>query len=304
MRLLSWLWVGLPVVGIAELGGQLWASQRAPDLGEWRAVAKEVREAKAPEAVVVVSPRWAEPLARAALGDELMPLRDVARPGLDGYHSALEISIVGSSDPELSNWSVTESRKSGRFSLRVLSNPEAPRVQLDFVDALSEAVVTETSGSDQKPCKWSTRNRPKSGGLGGNPTYPRKRFSCPSGEPYIVGVTVIDDADDRPRRCIHAYPTPNGPLTLEFGDVPLGAELRGHAGLPHLMVRNGGGAPVKLEVHVNDKLVGTHVQEDLMGWTGFRFPTGASPGKRGKVQFRVSSTSVGNRHFCFAADMR
>ncbi|HMR07900.1 MAG TPA: hypothetical protein PKA88_19090, partial [Polyangiaceae bacterium] len=115
---------------------------------------------------------------------------------------------------------------------------------------------------------------------------------------------VIDDQDYRVRRCIHAYPTQRGSLKLRFADVPLGTELRGHAGLPWVLVRDGGGAPVRLEVFVNGKSVGTHEQRDEMGWAGFRFKTGASPGVRGNIEFRVSSDSVQNRHFCFAADLR
>lgn len=304
MRALSWLWVGLPLLGAAELGGQLWASHRAPTQSEWLAVQSEVQSAKAPEAAVVIAPSWAEPLARAAWGEKLMPLRDVARPGLDGYPRALEISILGQSAPELESWPVTQEHSVGRFTLRRRENPEAPRVQFDFVDALSEADVSETDGTEDKPCPWQPRGRAKSGGLGGHPTYPAARFNCPSGEPYLVGVTVIDDQDYRARRCIHAYPTQRGPLKLRFSDVPLGTELRGHAGLPWVLVRDGGGAPVRLEVFVNGKSVGTHEQRDEMGWAGFRFKTGASPGVRGNIEFRVSSDSVQNRHFCFAADLR
>jgi hypothetical protein len=304
MRALSFLWVGLPVLGAAELGGQLWAANRAPTRAEWHAVQSDVQAAKAPEAAIVVAPSWAEPLARAAFGEKLMPLRDVARPGLDGYPSALEVSILGQSAAELSQWPVTKEQRVGRFTLRERRNPDAPRIQFDFVDGLSEADASESDGRDDKPCPWQARGRAKSGGLGGHPTYPAQRFNCPSSEPYLVGVTVIDDQDYRPRRCIHAYPTPNGPLKLRFADVPLGAELRGHGGLPWVLVRDGGGAPVRFEAFVNGNSVGVHEQRDEMGWAGFRFKTGVSPGVRGRVEFRISSDSVQNRHFCFAADLR
>lgn len=303
MRGLSWWWLAIPVLGAGELAAQFWAARRAPRESEWREVASEVRRAKAPEAVVVVAPAWAEPLARAAFGDAVMPLRDVARPGLDGYRRALEVSLLGQHDRELSGWQVTEERRVGRFTLRQLDNPVPPHVQIDFVDRLKDARVWETVGENSQPCPW-VHARVSNGGLGGHPTYPAQRFACPSSEPYLVGATVIDDQDFRPRRCIHAHPTPRGPLRIAFDDVPLGPELRGHAGLPWLLVRDGGGAPVRLQIRVNGKVIGTHVQRDEMGWAGFHFETGVSAGTRGTVEFQVDSDSVQNRHFCFAADSR
>src|SRR5262245_37726671 len=89
----------VPVFGLFELGAHVYFSRRAPTTEAWTGVRPFVASAYKPENVVVVAPYWAEPMARLAFGDELMPLRDVARPDVTRYPEALEVSILGQRAP-------------------------------------------------------------------------------------------------------------------------------------------------------------------------------------------------------------
>ncbi len=93
------LLLALPVVGLAELGLHFWFAKRPPTFEEWAQVRDDIGTFP-PSAPVVVAPRWAEPLARQALGDERMPLAHVARPDTSRFERAVEVSILGQRAPE------------------------------------------------------------------------------------------------------------------------------------------------------------------------------------------------------------
>ena len=254
----------------------------------------------------MIAPRWAEPMARQALGDALMPLADVARPDESGYARAVEVSILGQHAPELGSWTTGSEERHGRFTLRVLDNPKPAKVSFDFVDHVTpdRVDVSETVGGAPRPCPFRSNAPVSNGGLGGNPTFPAQRFACGSGDWYFVGVTVIDDNHEfRPRRCIWAHPTPGGPLRVRYKGVPLGGVIRGYSGLPWLIFRDGGGAPVELEVKVDGASIGTAVHEDTQGWAPFSFATGRA-GQTADVEFEVRTVDNRDRHFCFYADTR
>ncbi len=298
------LWLILPGLGLLELGAHVYFRDRAPSVAEWHDVVAEVRKLRTPGDVIVVSPPWAEPLARHVLGDEAMPLRDVARPDTTAYAQAVEISVLGQTAAELREWRVASERANGKFRLRVLENPSPAAVRFDFVDRLTpdHLSVSEITDGTPAPCAYTTTARVTNGGLGGNPTFPARRFDCPSGEWFFVGETVIDDQDFRPRRCIWAHPTPGGPLRLRYANVPLGEVIRGHGGLPWLLFRDGIAGRVELEVRVAGRSVGVHAQTSAE-WTPFSFPTGAA-GQTADVEIEVRADNVKDKHFCFQADTR
>jgi hypothetical protein len=300
------LWLAVPLLGAVELCAHYYFAARAPDERAWAEARSTVAELRRPGDLVIVAPEWADPLARQAFGEELMPLRDVARPDESSYARAIEVSVLGRRAPELRDWPEIERTRHGRFDLRVLRNPAPVTVLFDFVDELepARASVFEGAPDPANECAWNARARTNTGGLPGPPAFPAQRFACRSGEPYFAGVTIIDDQRYRPRRCIWAHPTPRGPLVIRFRDVPLGRRIRGHAGLPWLIMRDGAGPPVELEVRVGGQSLGKVAQRDVEGWKKFEFETGAAAGGRGDVEFEVRSSSVKDRHYCFHADTR
>jgi hypothetical protein len=296
------LWLAVPLVGLAELGAHFHFARSAPRIDEWGALREPVAALRQNAELVVVAPGWADPLARQALGDTLMPLSDVARPDETGYARAIEISALGARAPELLGWRTVSEARHGRFTLRTLENPAPARVVFDFVDAVGPEKLAVFEGA--APCRWNPAAPVSNGALGGNPTFPAQRFMCPGGDWFFAGVTVIDDDREyRPRRCIWAHPAPGGPLRLVFSGVPLGAKIRGFGGMPWLIFRDGQGAPIELEVKVDGRSLGVHVHRDAQGWAPFSFETGRA-GQTASVELEVRSADIKDRHFCLQADSR
>jgi len=297
-----YLWLLVPALGGIELAGQFFFANRAPEAAAWRALAPTVRELRAEHELVVVAPYWAEPLARNAFGDELMPIRDLARPDVSAYQRALEVSILGDSSPELKDFRLLSERKSGRFRLRLLQNEKPARPAYEFVDHVSPDSV-EVFAGDQ-PCPFNPKALVATGGLHGHIAFPPARFECPGSEFFFVGVTIVDDQDYRPRRCIWAHPTQQGPLRIRYRDARLGRLLYGYAGLSYFLFRDGLGSPVELDVRIDSRSIGRYVHHDELGWNHFEFQTGRAEAERGSVEFEIRSQSVTDRHFCFYADLR
>src|SRR4051794_6255769 len=91
----AYLALAVPVLGLLELAAHFFFSHRAPTKEQWADVRPLVASWHHPGDVVVISPFWAEPMARLKFGDAMMPLREVARPDITRYARALEVSIVG-----------------------------------------------------------------------------------------------------------------------------------------------------------------------------------------------------------------
>lgn len=299
---------GVLVVAAAllELALHLFFSQAAPGLDEWQALRPKIEALAQEGTLILVSPEWAEPNARFALGDRLMPLEHVARADASGFERALEISILGESARELADWQQTEEQRAGRFVLRRWTNPRAERVLYDFVTRLAppEASAGVLRNGALQPCPFTTA-KVTNGDLHGHPTFPRRRFNCPGGGDWsFVGVTVIEDQGYRPRRCIWAHPAKRGVLTVRFDAVPLGDEIRGYGGLPYFFERESKGSPVELSVHVGGEEIGSWRHEDGEGWKPFELSTARFKGQRLPVEFRVQAKNVSHRQFCFQADVR
>lgn len=301
---LRWALVAIPLVGIVEFGAQLWSTRRAPSFEAWAAIEAPVRALKQEGDLVVVAPDWADPLARRALGDALMPLRDVARPDETRYAHAVEVSILGERAPELGGWREESRREAGKFLIRRVENPAFQAVIYDFVDHAKPGEADVRGTDPPLTCTWNANAPIVAGGLGGHPTFPRERFECPGGVFFHVGVTVIADEEFRPRRCLWSHPFARGEIVTRFRDVPLGQVIRGHGGLYWVTERDRRGAPITLTVRVDGDAVGAFVHQDGEGWKGFEMPLGTHAGQRGEVELAVSSPNYKDRHFCFEANTR
>lgn len=297
--------VGLPALGLGELAAHVYFGKRAPDFDAYRALAAPLAAMKQPGDLVVVAPAWADPVARRALGDALLPLRDAARPDETRYAAAIEISALGQRAEELAGFREEARQEHGPFVLRRLVNPRPARVVYDFVEHVAPPWADVRVTDPPAVCRWNPRARVAAGGLGGHPTFPAARFECSGGLFFNVGVTVIADEEFRPRRCIWSHPPRVGEVVTRFRGVPLGAVIRGHAGMYWIIERERKGAPVTLAVRVNGETVGeaTHVDGD--GWAPFEFPLGAHAGAVGaEVEFAVRTSDYTHRHYCFEADTR
>lgn len=289
--------LALPLLGVVELALHLWFRQRAPDFDDYASMASEVASLRTGGEPVVVEPPWAEPLVFNAVP---VPIRLAAAPDLEAFEGAVEVSVFGDRSPRTERWRLLETRQVGPFTLRRLANPGHRPTTFDFVDALSPNVVEVIF--DATPCRWTTSATVVAGGLGGHPTFPRKRFAC-GGQPWFnVSRTVIADEQFLPRRCLWAHPPSHGALTIRYRDVTLGERLVGHGGMYWIIERELEGAPVRLNVSVNGEPIGDHVHHDGDGWARFEMDLGRFAGARGAdVTFAVSSDDYRDRHFCFEA---
>lgn len=299
------LLLALPLVGVIELVAHLYFARRAPSFDAWAELREPVRSLRAPGDLIVVAPPWADPLVRRALGDELMPVRDLARPDITRYASALEISIFGQSSPELAGFREVAREQRGKFLLRRLENPSPARVVFDFTDHIRPPFADVRGTDPPVACPWNPRATIQAGGLGGHPTFPAERFECPSGVFFNVGVTVIADQDYRARRCIWSHPLARGEIVTRFRGVPLGRSIRGHGGMYWPIERELAGAPITLTVRVDGDVIGAYTHVDGDGWSLFDLPLGAHAGAASaEVEFAVTTTNYNHRHFCFEADTR
>src|SRR3954447_23984074 len=107
----NYLWLASPLLGLGELAASASFSHRFPEIDEWRALAGEVQALKRGDDLVLIAPEWAEPLARSALTDSLMPIVDVARPDEAGYRRVIEVAALGNENPLVSRWPVVAERK-------------------------------------------------------------------------------------------------------------------------------------------------------------------------------------------------
>jgi hypothetical protein len=311
MRLLirhaKYLWLAVPLLGLVELGESVFFSRRYPDVDEWRALASEVRALKQDGDLVVIAPEWAEPLARNALTDALMPIADVARPDESGYRRAIEVAALANQSPLVAAWPVVSERQFGKFTLRTRSNPqfEPPRFVLtDHAVPRDLSVSQRAPDGDLTQCRYGTRPPSSSSGLLARPAFPRQRFSCGPSEGNFVGTTIIEDQHDRPRRCLWANPTPGDTLVLNFENVPIADELYGYFGFPFFRYRDQGWAKVAVSFAVAGIPVGTHTHLPESGWQPFQLPTTQFRGSTSNVQIEIFGADSRELELCFYAATR
>ena len=292
-------------IGLLELTGQLYFSHAAPRVPEWEALRPTVERLAQDHPLIVVAPHWAEPNARLAFGDQLMPLEHVARAEDSGFEHALQISILGQSAPELRGWQRESVLSVGRFQLERWRNPAVEQVLYDFLAHIEPPALSVAleDGERSSPCSFG-RAKVSNGELFGHPTFPSPRFSCGGNDWQFVGRTVIEDQDYLPRRCIWASPPGRGALEMHFDAVPIGRKIRGHGGTPWFFERERHGSPIELELRVGTEVVGTVRHSYSEGWKPFEFSTERFAGQTLPVEFRVRARTARQRDFCFQAEAR
>jgi hypothetical protein len=305
VRGLRYLWLLVPGLGVVELGAHLAFAARAPSLDAWRALAPAVRAQKRAGEPVVVAPEWAEPLARHAFGDAVFPLAELARADDGSLARVLEVSALGARHAGTSGFRVVSETEHAGFTLRVLENPRPLPARYRLLEHVSpsELTVTVVTGEQSTPCVFSDRARVFAGGLHGAVAFPRERFVCPGPASAFVGITVIDDQEYRPRRCLWAQPPPGSVLRLVFVDVPFGAALRGFAGLSYFLSRDSDAPPIALSVSSQGTELGRYEHHDRSGWHSFGFATPLFSGKTAPLELEVSAKGREGRDFCLALEV-
>ena len=301
----SWLVLSVCVVALVESVAHTVFRHGAPSAEAWQALRSQVSPRVQPGDLITVAPAWAEPLARRALGDALMPIPMLARAD-DDFPRALQISMLGQSRAEFSSWPEVQRETFGALQVSIRNNPhfEPARYRfIDHIDSKSLSVSAPKNGIDES-CPYSESATMSSGGLGGDPTSPKARFTCAPGSFHWVGVTIIDDEQYRPRRCIWAPPSPRGPTILRFRDVAFGRKLVGHAGAPWLMVRDGVGPPISLAAATSRGPVGSVAAKDTDGWIRFEWNTESLQNTTSDVQLTIVGTAHREQRFCFTLESR
>lgn len=304
MRRLRLLWLLVPALGVLELGLHVVLAHRAPSVEAWRALAVPALALKRAGEPVVVAPEWAEPLARLTLGDRLFPLGELARADDRSVSRVLELDELGARAPAFVTWRVVSEKREGPFVLRVLENPSPLRARYRFLEHVrpGELSVALVRDGVERTCAYTEHAHATAGGLHGQVAAPSERFQCPGSAELFVGVTVIDDQNYRPRRCIWAHPPQEGTLRLRFAAVPLGTKLRGFAGLSYFLFRDGVGPPITLTASSGAATFGSASHRDESGWSGFELSTAALAGQTADVDLKIQSAGSFRRDYCFAME--
>lgn len=285
-----------------EAAQALLAPGRVPSEADWAAAAAAARQALAPNDLIVVAPRWAEPVARRHLGD-LMPAAMLGRPDEARYGRILELSMRGARAPEAAGLPLEAESAHGRVTLRRYRR-QAATVTADLVaDLLSarvgQAPMDAPAGAPEQPCLWGG---PAPGPPGSAP--PRGEagaFRC-RGSRVERRTMEIDYA---PRYGVVVPAEPGLRTVLEY-DLPAqatdGAELVVYAGLHDYYARKTESGPADLVVDFDHGKQRAALSVAPSGWHRLAVrPPG--PGAH-VVRIEVSARDARARNVGFAAEVR
>lgn len=299
----KWAFVAVPAVALLEIALHLSQIANVVPASDWLAARDAVKALARPDDLVVVAPRWADPVGRQYLGSDLLTVEREARADETGFARAIQVSIGHKRAPELADWKRTAEQTVGALTVTTLENPASVRV-LDRLLARGPErmrVFQEDRGREVE-CAF-TRGPAQAGSLGFGPAIPGDKFSCPSGA--FVGVSIIATLDYTPRRCFYAPVTSGSTsIRIRFQDVAIGRTLHGHHGLYVEAERTRSGAPVTIEFSFDQGPLARFVHHDGEGWKAFDVSTEAFAGQKKELIAEISSTDGNRRMYCFEADTR
>lgn len=295
----SLLLVLVPLLGLGELGLHEYFARRAPAAADYAALAPELLKLKQPGVPVVIAPAWAEPLLRAA-APAAFPIGELTRMDNSGFAAFIEVSALGQRAPELEGFSLENTRRIGEFSVSLRRNPRSEPAVFDFVTAVDAGeveVFTELEGV-RTPCAAAEHPRVKTGGLHGHLAYPRRRYEC--ARERFVGVTLTEDQNYRPHRCVLVQPPPSGQVILRFNSLPKVRRFVGYFGFSWFLERDTELASVELSLSSGGAELRTWRVAGDEGWS--RFESGGIDG--GTVELAVRRLESSQSDFCFALEAR
>jgi hypothetical protein len=290
----------VPLLGLGELGLHQYFATRAPDFQDYAALAPELSKLKPSGAPVVVAPAWAEPLVRQA-APAAFPAVELMRADDRAFASFVEVSLLGAHAPELSGFAVERSQRIGKFEVSLRRNPQPESTRFDFVAAVDrgEVEIFNDFEGKRRPCPVRQRARTETGGLHGHVAYPRVRHECRSGQ--LVAVSVIEDQDYRPHRCVLTQLPDNGSVVLRFNAVPASARFVGFVGFSYFLERDVENDEVALSVSEAGQTLGEQRAAGARGWARFELSRSGEPGA---VEVSVRRLVRPSGDFCFALEAR
>ncbi len=300
MPRLSVLLALIPVLALDELAMHGVFATRAPGPAESAALGAELTKLTRPGEPVVVAPAWAEPWVRQA-SPASFPLAELARAEDRSFPAFWEVSLLGQHAPELAEFPIGEQHSVGAFSLRRRRNPRPELTRFDFVGAVDEGraeVFTEFE-QQREPCPFTQLAKSETGGLHGHVAYPRRRYACAGGR--LVGVTLIEDRDYRPRRCVLAQAPDAGSVVLRFAALPRAARLVGFVGASYFLERHVTHPQIELGVRAGEGAELRRAVAGAEGWTRFELAPGPDSAP---VEVRVRRLARGSAEFCFSLEAR
>jgi hypothetical protein len=299
-----WIFAVVPLVGLLEFGLHLLQTSKGVSAGDWQRARELVKTLAQPDDLVLVAPRWADPLGREYLGSDLLTIEREARADDTGFARAIQVSIGEKQAPELRTWKRAAEQKVGTLTVSTLENPAPVRVEDRLLDhqGPDRMRVFRVEGERETECPFS-QGVPQAGSLGFGPAIPGNKFICPGGS--FVGVSIIATLDYTPRRCFYAPITAGSSgLRIRFKEVALGRVLHGHHGLYVEAERVQTGSPVTLVFSIADQPLARLVHNDGEGWKGFDVDTSALAGQRKELVADITSRDGNRRMYCFEADTR
>lgn len=289
----------VPLLGLAELGLHQYFATRAPDFQDYALLAPELLKLKPSGAPVVVAPAWAEPLVRQA-APAAFPAVELTRADDSAPAHFVEVSLLGAQAPELAGFPVERTQRIGKFQISLRQNPRPEPTRFDFVAAVDagQVEIFNDFEGQRAPCPVRQRTRAQTGGLHGHVAYPRARHEYRNG---LVGVSVIEDRDYRPHRCVLTQLPDNGTIVLRFDSVPASARFVGFVGFSYFLERDVEADEVELSVSEAGQALGERRAAGARGWS--RFDLGRS-GAPGVVEVSVRRLLRSSGDFCFALEAR
>ncbi|RYZ01355.1 MAG: hypothetical protein EOO73_35780, partial [Myxococcales bacterium] len=263
----------LPLLGLGELAAHQYFASRAPDPHDYAALGRALLKLKRPGVPIVVAPSWAEPLVRAA-APAAFPIGELTRADDSGFAELLEVSLLGEEAPELAGLTRKTPRVLGRFVVTEIENPKAAPPSFDFVTAvdLGQVEVYLDNAGVRSPCPLVSVAGPTTGGLHGHAAYPERRLQCSTDR--FVTVSLTEDADYRPHRCILTRLPSRGRLVLRFTGVPRAARLLAFGGFAYFLERDAVEPQVSLTVSDERAELGARRFAGAGGWA--RWPLGGT----------------------------
>ena len=169
--------------------------------------------------------------------------------------------------------------------------PEPNPTPWRAADHLAGATVTRTAETTITPCdEWVTKS--PTARNNGYLQWLRPRWVCAHDreQPWLTVAVSGDRSDEVYKRTIWARPHPDGPLTIRFQDVPLGASMGGIAGIPDwplTLAGDGDHPPIQMKVSLDGAWVHTTTVPYEAGWETFTVDTSDRAGTIGTVEVQL-----------------
>jgi hypothetical protein len=282
--------LSLLLVGAAALYLGMTAAQRAavPDEADLQAAAATVRAGWQEGDLAIFSPAWAHAGAPYLQGLDV----DIAE--LPDFYEAAKhprVWVVAQAParepvpPE--GWTAVQRVEHGRVTVHLWARPDGTDLLWDARRAIQTAKVSHGVGTARQACT----------------TFRDGRWSCGGAHPWQNVGPMARDIAGRVRRVLWAHARDNGdPLEVRWTDVPAGRTLTVHLGLTQRAVEQDTGAPVVVEVRVNDRVVATRtIAIGEAGW--FRHDVDVSGLGPLDLAVRIVAAKNQDRQLCFTADV-